>query len=186
MRPNHRIALGQRLKASAKARGLKSDAVGEALQVEGGTVRGWWRGYSEPDTDRLRLYARLVGVSVDYLVSGADQPMGPIGSLQEWRLRYADLIRAGVSPLDAIEKITGPVLGPENDYGIPDEALTEEERTVLAQPIRWRVIEAISPGQWEELTADQKDAVLRVVQAMARANRAPPAPPASGTDAPEP
>lgn len=86
MPSQQQMEMGTRLKRVAKAAGFTSAAIGDRVGVEGGTVRGWWRGYSEPDAEKLRRYATACRVSVDYLV-GNDEPLPPAGTLQEWRLR---------------------------------------------------------------------------------------------------
>jgi transcriptional regulator with XRE-family HTH domain len=156
---------GDRLKKAAKKAGFTSDQIGELLGVEGGTVRGWWRGASEPSIDMLTHYARLTLVSVSYLIEG-DRPMGPSGTLQEWLLRYAELIRQGVSPLEAINRITG--VNSVSDPGIPGDRLTPEERALLAgdADAMQATLEDASGGQWDRLTDAQKLAVLQLIETM--------------------
>jgi transcriptional regulator with XRE-family HTH domain len=157
---------GERLKKAAKKAGFTSDQIGELLGVEGGTVRGWWRGASEPSIDMLTHYARLTLVSVSYLIEG-DRPMGPSGTLQEWLLRYAELIRQGVPPLEAINQITG--VSSVGDPGIPEDRLTPEEREILAgeATAMQAVLEEASGGQWDRLNDEQRLAVLRLIETMA-------------------
>ena len=171
--PGERKAVGARLRDTAKAAGLTSDEIAEKLGVQGGSVRGWWVGRNEPSFTRLRKYAELVGVSTGYLLFGVDREMGPSGTLQEWRLRFAELIARGVNPLEALDQITG---SPHwNQTGIPDDRLTPEERTLLGDPaagdaMRSALSEATADS-WERLTEDQKSAVLHLIETMARSPR---------------
>ena len=160
-----RLERGQRLKKAAKAVGFTSDTIGERVGKEGGTVRGWWRGYSEPDADTLALYAAACRVSIDYLVAGSERAMGPSGSLAEWRLRFAELIRQGMDPIAAIDKITGP---PRT--GVEGWALTPEEKELLAGsgPQMREAQEEQSRGQWEQLSDEDRELVLRVMERLAR------------------
>ncbi|HEY9015478.1 MAG TPA: helix-turn-helix transcriptional regulator, partial [Gemmatimonadales bacterium] len=82
-----RKALGERLRQTAQAAGFTSDSIAERLGIQGGSVRGWWVGRNAPSFARLRQYADLVKVSVSYLLTGSQSPMGSHGTLQEWRLR---------------------------------------------------------------------------------------------------
>jgi len=134
--------------------------------VTPGAVRNWWVGKNEPSRDIFTEYARLTKVSVGYLIEG-DQPMGPSGTLQEWRLRFAELIRQGLDPLEAIDRITGSATAGET--GIPDERLTPEEREVLAGsgPAIAAALEEASEGRWDRLTPEQKEAVLRLIETIA-------------------
>lgn len=121
------IQRGQRLKRVAKAAGYTSDQIGEQIGKEGGTVRGYWRGYSDPDVDTLVRYARACHVSVEYLATGEEKPMGPSGTMMEWLLRVRALTEKGLSPAEAIDQITGP----RPTDVIAGWDLTPEERELL-------------------------------------------------------
>lgn len=65
-------AIGTRLRQSATEAGLSSDALAEQLGNTGGAVRGWWVGRNQIPLDLLVDYARLVGRSLAYLITGAE------------------------------------------------------------------------------------------------------------------
>lgn len=166
-----RRAFGQRLKRVAQAAGYTSETLAELLGLTAGAVRTWWVGRNEPSRDMLTEYARVCGVSVAYLLTGGEEAMGPSGTLQEWRLRFAELIRQGAEPLEAIDRITGP-----QTTRVEGWDLTPEEREVLESSgpeMRARLEEA-SGGHWDDLNEEQREAVVRLVETMAKANRPPP------------
>lgn len=163
---------GARLKRLAKSAGFTAESLAERLGCSPSAVWAWWSGRNEPSVDMLRAYAEAVKVSVDYLV-GQEGPMGPAGSLQEWRLRFADLLRQGVSPDEAIDRITGPSYLDAESLVLPDSEMTAEERAILkgsAEAMR-EVLEHHSGGRWEELTVDQRAAVLQLIEVMVQGNR---------------
>lgn len=157
MEHNARVERGKRLKAAAKAKGLTSERIGEQLGVEGGTVRGWWRAYSEPDIGRLRLYAEVCGVSLDYLVTGTDL-----------RLRFAKLIDEGTDPWAAIEMLADEL---HVDLQRLLQRVREDRRPVIegaGEDMRATLTEA-SGGRWDLLNEEQQGAVLRLLDAMVAA-----------------
>ena len=97
--------------------------------------------------------------------------MGPSGTLQEWRLRFAELIQQGVDPLEAIDRITG-----EMPTGVEGWDLTPEEREVLegSGPEMRQALDEASGGSWEDLSDEDRDMVLRLVERLAKASRPPP------------
>jgi hypothetical protein len=120
----------------------------------------------------LRAYARACHVSVHWLVAGDEEAMGPVGTLQEWRIRYADLVRQGVDPAEATDRISGPPAGEA------EEMTDEEHRLLIGGAAAMReVLEDHSQGRWADLTEDQRSAVLEVIRSMARGNRPERAPP---------
>lgn len=164
--------MGERLRTTAKAAGFTSDSMAERLGIQGGSVRGWWSGRNEPSFARLKAYSDAVGVSISYLVFGSERPMGPVGTLQEWRVRYADLIAQGVDPAEAVDQISGEM--PESEIGgIPVDELTPEERDLLVgQGVRLRLtLNQMAGGDWLLLTPEQKEVVLRLVETMGRENQ---------------
>lgn len=167
--PEERKAVGGRLRETAKAAGYTSDEIAEKLGVQGGSVRGWWVGRNEPSLSRLQQYAELVKVSTGYLLFGVEAAMGPSGTLQEWRLRFAELVRQGVDPVEAIDRITG------TGSSLP-EPLTEAERELLsgAGPAMRAALEEASGGRWERLSPEQREAVLRLIETMTPGDEAEP------------
>jgi transcriptional regulator with XRE-family HTH domain len=65
-------AIGARLRQSATDAGFSSDALAEQLGNTGGAVRGWWVGRNQIPLDLLVDYARLVGRSLAYLITGTE------------------------------------------------------------------------------------------------------------------
>lgn len=63
--------LGARLKNARRARGYTQEEIAQKLGVSIGTVSGYERDYREPDNDTLKALAKLYGVSVEYLITGA-------------------------------------------------------------------------------------------------------------------
>lgn len=165
--------LGARLRDAAQAAGYTSDSIAEALAVQGGSVRGWWVGRNEPSLERLKKYAQLVGRSPGFLLYGEERPLEPSETLQAWREQFAKLVRDGVDPLQALDRVSGMS---------SESALSEEEKEAISgegEAMR-TVLQEASGGHWERLNADQREAVLRLIETMARTN--PPSPP---SDAPE-
>jgi len=66
--------LGSRILATRKARGLTQDQVARACRV---TLQMIWRyehGKAVPSSDKLNRLAGALGVSVDFLLNGPDEP----------------------------------------------------------------------------------------------------------------
>ena len=61
-----------RLRAARRARGLSQKALGAALGVTQSAVTAWETGQHEPGYKTLVPLSRLLGVSIDYLLAGAD------------------------------------------------------------------------------------------------------------------
>lgn len=170
--PDERRAMGERLRNTAKAAGFTSDSMAERLGIQGGSVRGWWSGRNEPSFARLKAYSEAVGVSISFLVFGSERPMGPVGTLQEWRIRYADLIAQGIDPAEAVDRISAEM--PLDDVGgIPVDELTPGERDLLVgQGVKLRLkLNQMAGGHWLDLTPEQKEVVLRLIETMARENQ---------------
>jgi transcriptional regulator with XRE-family HTH domain len=121
--------LGDRMRSAARTGGWTSDRLAEAMDVEGGTVRGWWVGRTEPSVGKLTRYAELVKVSVEWLLHGDERPMGASGLFIEWFLRVRALTDRGLTPAEAIEEVTGPA-----PTGVEGWELTPEERELLGGP----------------------------------------------------
>lgn len=165
--------MGSRLRDTAQAAGYTSDSIAEALGVQGGSVRGWWVGRNEPSLERLKRYATLVGRSPGYLLYGEERPIEASETLQAWREQFAALVRAGMEPLEALDQVSGIS---------SNSVMSVEERSALTgvgDAMR-AALEEASGGHWERLNADQREAVLRLIETMAQANSPP-----SGADAPE-
>jgi transcriptional regulator with XRE-family HTH domain len=172
-RLEERRALGSRLRDAAQAAGYTSDSMAEALGVQGGSVRGWWVGRNEPSLERLKQYAALVRRSPGFLLYGEERPIEPPETLKAWREQFAELVRAGVEPLEALDQVSGTAA---------EGSMSAEDRQAIsgAGDAMRAVLQEASGGHWDRLNADQREAVLRLIETMAQAN-----PLASGADAQE-
>lgn len=155
----HQIEVGRRLKETAKRRGLTSGAVGEALGVEDGTVRGWWRGYSEPSYEKLVAYADLVGSSVSYLLTGREDMGAVLVRLQAALTEFRAAVIAGEAPLAAWERILGRA-----------DVLTGAEREVLSvDPTGLRAyLTSVDGVEWVALDPEQHRLVRELVYLLGR------------------
>jgi len=64
--------IGERLRNAASEAGYTSESIAEQLGNTGGAVRGWWVGRNQIPLDLLVNYARLVGRSLSYLITGTE------------------------------------------------------------------------------------------------------------------
>lgn len=163
--PEERQALGERLRETARAAGLTSDQIAERLGVQGGSVRGWWVGRNEPSVRRLKQYADLVGVSAGYLMFGQEEERDLPEGLRQWRRQFADLIAAGIAPLDALDQVMGAEMVAKLPPALRQSL--EENATVLQAHLS-----KASGGRWMLLSPAEQEAVLRLIETMT-ATRAP-------------
>jgi SOS-response transcriptional repressor LexA len=61
--------IGEKIRSLRERRGLTLQDVGDAFSISRSSVAGWESGDSKPGIDRLPTLARLLGVSVDELLS---------------------------------------------------------------------------------------------------------------------
>lgn len=157
--PEYKKALGRRLREAAQSAGLSSDAVAERLGVQGGSVRGWWVGRTEPSNERLEAYAAMVNQSVAEL-RGAEEETDDrlLRSLMEW----IDLLHSGHSADEAYERRPGNI-----------RPLTKEKRAILraAQSGIEKDLAARGGADWNSLTEEQKLEILTQIQRQAEENR---------------
>lgn len=66
--------LGNRIRARREKRGLKQHDVANALDISPQAVSKWERGENGPDLTVLEPLARLLGVTVDWLIAGSEEP----------------------------------------------------------------------------------------------------------------
>ena len=69
------LAMGQRIKALSKEKGLKLDDIREAAGI--GTAQAiyrWYRGEVIPEIEHLYLVSRLLGITVDELLIIHEHP----------------------------------------------------------------------------------------------------------------
>lgn len=164
--PEERRAVGARLRDTARAANLTSDQIAEALGVQGGSVRGWWVGRNEPSLGRLQQYAELVKVSPSYLLFGVEREMGASGTVQEVRLRLADLVNRGMDPAEAIDQILAEMNHVPASPGIPEKGLTPQERGLLSGkgPLMRRLLQALAGGKFDRLSDRRKEAILTLIE----------------------
>lgn len=67
------MTLGDRIKDERQRNHISQAALGDYLQLTQQAVARWEKNLSEPDTETLKILAKLFGVSVDYLI-GNDEP----------------------------------------------------------------------------------------------------------------
>ena len=68
------MAFQERLSRLRRERGLSQEDLGEAVGVTRQAVQKWESGGSRPDMDNLTLLAQFFGVSLDYLITGRENP----------------------------------------------------------------------------------------------------------------
>lgn len=71
------MALGQRLKACRKAKGLTQQELANILGLNRSTYAKYETGDNEPDNDTLQKLADFFDVQVDYLFGRTDDPTPP-------------------------------------------------------------------------------------------------------------
>lgn len=136
------MGFGERLRAARIENGLTQAQLGRLLGVSDGAVRMWELGHREPDIDMLGRIAAIVGVTVDYLVSGTEPPRNsretddPIYEQNPWLFRLpasmrhaaAEMLRADFLRTAVFRGGTGI-----NFDNLDDEAL----RRLVAELIRF-------------------------------------------------
>lgn len=68
--------IGKRISALRREKGLKQEDIAQALGVSSQAVSKWENDQSCPDISLLPKLARLLGVSVDTLLSGEEEKPG--------------------------------------------------------------------------------------------------------------
>jgi transcriptional regulator with XRE-family HTH domain len=71
---------GQRLKQSREKLGLTQESLAELVNLSVRNITRYENGESQPTADNLASMARVLNVSVDYLVNLSDSP-SPLGEL---------------------------------------------------------------------------------------------------------
>jgi len=66
--------IGNKIRGQREKRGLKQQDIANALDISPQAVSKWERGENAPDVTVLKPLARLLGVSVDWLLSVHDEP----------------------------------------------------------------------------------------------------------------
>lgn len=66
--------LGNRLRELRKKKGLTQKELADLLGVTDGAIGMWERNQREPDGEKLSQLARMLDVSVDYLLGHCDTP----------------------------------------------------------------------------------------------------------------
>lgn len=73
-------ALGQRIRERRLKQGLKQQDIGNALALSAQAVSKWERGENAPDISILPDLARILGVSIDWLLGGPQKPTDSINA----------------------------------------------------------------------------------------------------------
>ena len=66
-------SLTKRLKAALQKSALTYEEIEEKLSLEKGSIEGFVKGISEPDTETVKKMAPLLGVSADYILFGVEK-----------------------------------------------------------------------------------------------------------------
>lgn len=74
---------GERLRRLRKIKGMTAARLGEEIDVAESTITNYERGYRLPNALQLAEIARILNVSVDYLISKNDQEVKNIKSLMD-------------------------------------------------------------------------------------------------------
>jgi len=153
MQKKERPPLAERLRATARAARLTSEELGGRLGVDPSTVRAWWRGRNEPSASMLAAYAKAVGSSVEYLITG-EEP------LLRMFLEATDALMAGKTGSEAIDTV------------LPGQRTDQERGQIDLQGSAFRqALVSIAGPDWDLLTEAQKLEILRQIQGMARSKR---------------
>ena len=78
MPTDNRVELGQRLRESRIAKGLRQEQVAEAIGSHAVTISKYERGVQDPNTGLLLEMAPLYDVSVDWLLTGQEDSIDDI------------------------------------------------------------------------------------------------------------
>ena len=87
------LTIGKRIAVLRREKGLKQDDLAQTLEVSPQAVSKWENDQTCPDISLLPLLAKILGVSVDELLSGKQEPQ-PLATLvpEEQRKNIKDLI----------------------------------------------------------------------------------------------
>jgi len=83
-RGGRRMGLGDRLRKARELRGMAVKEIAKALNISPKTWYGWESGIRSPSPDMLHKIARILEVSVDYLLGLTDDPTPPQQLLPPW------------------------------------------------------------------------------------------------------
>jgi transcriptional regulator with XRE-family HTH domain len=91
--------LGQRIREAAQRQGLTQTEIARRMGKKNSqTISEWMRGEAAPASDQAVLLARVLGVSVSWLLTGEEYE----GSLTEDRVRATDAMMAGATKEEAL------------------------------------------------------------------------------------
>lgn len=100
--------LGRRIAALRKEKGYTQERIGDLLSVTPQAISKWEQGNAFPDTLLLPPLARLLGVSIDYLLTG-ESAAGKVGPYDgEYR---KEEFYWGIQPSELAEQITNILQG---------------------------------------------------------------------------
>lgn len=144
-------ARGERFSTAAKRAGWTANDLAAALGYTAAAVRQWWRGETGPPYSVLEQYGRLVGASVQELVSGpllAD----PHERAEDVLLAVIDRIAAGEEPDAAHAAATD---------GKSQFSRRERARMRGRGPLILADVQARTGRPWEELSLSERRALVR-------------------------
>ena len=72
--PSRIPAISARIKRARKTRGLTQEVLSERMRVTRGAIGHWEQGATLPSTAHLRALAKVLGVPMEWLVSGGSNP----------------------------------------------------------------------------------------------------------------
>lgn len=78
------LAIGARIEAAYKARGLNRQQFQLAIRGNYGQIMKWERGDALPGSENLMRISEVCGVSVDYLLWGEQRPMRAAPEYAAW------------------------------------------------------------------------------------------------------
>lgn len=150
------------MKFAATEIGFTSDSIGEIVGVEGGTVRGWWRGLNVPSPEFLKRYAEGVGRTVEWLLYGNGAGVGGLSTNILNLIGWLDKVKAGAGPVAAYEALGGDV-----------ESLPPEERAAIevSRDDLLTDLAARSGDDWSKLSAEQKAHIVLEIRRLAQSSQ---------------
>ncbi len=105
---NYDSELGRRIAALRKEKGYTQEKVGDLLNVTPQAISKWEQGNAFPDTLLLPPLARLLGVSIDYLLTG-ESAIGKTGPYDgEYR---KEEFYWGIEPSELAEQVANILQG---------------------------------------------------------------------------
>ena len=144
-----------RIFSSMKAKGLSQKELATAIGASSQTITDWKKGKSRSYMQKLPLIASILGTNLDWLCSGVGD--GSVPESEEHQAMDHLIEAAYISRFVGYDgKYTGELKDlPENKEKptVQDDGLSEAEQALM--------------DQFRQLTPEQQDMVIRMVQAAA-------------------